>query len=549
MAPFASVLASAALLTGSFMECGASGFLEASTTPTISQESVEEALMLELAARRNSGQLAEIEASMRDMYMALPKNEDGRLHAATVRYALHRYFVQKHGWYMRGLEGSGDWAPSADGNIFKDKAPALVQSLMEKHLQGKGMGLRELAIFAATMGDLVHQEATGLLHGFFQSMKLDEGGPSPREKTDIAVKAFLVSYLLLGSEFTDLTAEELAAVEPGVQDIYSGWSDTYMWVQDLRLSQDLELRSRRNPFVEPQDSFTDTADFVQHLGHGFGGFQNLECRGLKNELLDREFQGTGRVPLSRFYTSSSEDWKFLESVDYLRNLGVLDESDRQRPSVMIANYITSPTNCLKSSGFYSVCCLNECEGLMGKVEREVEAPTATPRQLLDVISNLPSDSVDAPRNLSSVLVSRLDDIAARHKGSVPLYGRLFAQWMHHAYPRECPFPHVSGTSSPVSPEEWMALKGEDALDVTEEEMKVHVETEDLPLEMSEDSLPWDAIEELLIGDQHTSRSIWASLRPYAGFSLLGASVALVLRLMPSSKQSKKQADCEHKFFV
>merc|ERR1712194_415768 len=170
---------------------------------------------------------------------------------------------------------------------------------------------------------------------------------------------------------------------------------------------------------------------------------------------------------------------------------------------------------------------------------EVEAPTATPRQLVDVISSLPSDSVDAPRNLSSALVSRLDDIAARHKGSVPLYGRLFAQWMHHAYPRECPYPHVSGTSSPVSPEEWMAMKGEDALDVTEEE---------LPLEMGEDSLPWDGIEELLIGDQLSSRSIWASLRPYAGFSLLGAFAALALRLMPSSMQSsKKQVDSEHKF--
>jgi hypothetical protein len=489
------VFASAALLASSFTECGASGFLKPLNAPTITQESVEEALLLELASRHSSVQLLETEASLRDMYMALPKNEDGRLHAATVRYALHRYFVQKHGWYIGGLEpSSGGWTASADGTIFKDKAPAFVQSLMEKHLKGKGMGLRELAVFAATMIDLVHQEATTLLHGYFQSMQLDEGGPSPRAETDSAVKAFLVSFLLLSSELTDLTADELVEVEPEVIDIYPAWSNTLMWVQDLRLARDWGMSSRRNPFVEPQDSFTDTAEFVQNLGHEFGAYQNLECRGLKNELLDRELQGTGRVPLSRFYASSNGEWSFLESVDYLRNLGVLDESDRQRPSVMIANYVTSRTNCLKSSGFYTVCCMNECEGLMGHVEREIEAPTATPSELINVISKLPSDTVDAPRNLSRALASRLDDIAERHSGSVPLYGRLFAQWMHHAYPRECPYPQLSTTISPMTPEEWMERKGVDALEVKEEEMRAHVEVEDAPLEAGEESLPWDSVE-------------------------------------------------------
>merc|ERR1719343_1639826 len=29
-------------------------------------------------------------------------------------------------------------------------------------------------------------------------------------------------------------------------------------------------------------------------------------------------------------------------------------------------------------------------------------------------------------------------IGKRHAGKVPPHGRLFAQWLHHAYPRECP---------------------------------------------------------------------------------------------------------------
>ncbi len=46
-------------------------------------------------------------------------------------------------------------------------------------------------------------------------------------------------------------------------------------------------------------------------------------------------------------------------------------------------------------------------------------------------------------------------------GRVPLHGRLFAQWMHHVFPRECPYPHVAGTVNPLRPEDFVAQKGMD----------------------------------------------------------------------------------------
>merc|ERR1719188_2258132 len=98
-------------------------------------------------------------------------------------------------------------------------------------------------------------------------------------------------------------------------------------------------------------------------------------------------------------------------------------------------------------------------------------PSAPPSEVAAVVSNLPSDTVYAPRNLSKALLDRLGDIAQLHGGSVPLHGRLFAQWMHHAYPRECPFPHVLGTTKPVSQEEYLgSVDGEVPL-ATREEMQ------------------------------------------------------------------------------
>jgi hypothetical protein len=67
-------------------------------------------------------------------------------------------------------------------------------------------------------------------------------------------------------------------------------------------------------------------------------------------------------------------------------------------------------------------------------------------------------------------LERLDEVAAHHGGLVPLHGRLFAQWMHYAYPRECPYPHVSGTTSPFR-FSIIADAGEDDLFVTDEELQ------------------------------------------------------------------------------
>jgi len=136
------------------------------------------------------------------------------------------------------------------------------------------------------------------------------------------------------------------------------------------------------------------------------------------------------------------------------------------------------------------------------VEQEVGAPSAQPSQLSDIVSHLQSDTVLAPRNLSGPLLTRLADIAQLHGGHVPLHGRLFAQWMHHAYPRECPFPHVIGATNRMSSEEWMDARDLDSAEATEDEMStlVNLAREDVVTpEPHTDALPWTMAEELVAG--------------------------------------------------
>merc|ERR1719323_824172 len=270
-----------------------------------------------------------------------------------------------------------------------------------------------------------------------------------------------------------------------------------MWVEDVRQTSSVD-RARRS-FNVKELTFERMIAEVQELNHGLGKFQDIECRSLKAGLADMEYKNTGRVLLSDFYRAGlKKEFLFIEHVDYLRKLGALDERDPKHPSVIITNYLASPGNCLASTSFHSVCCFDECEGLMGHLERSVAAPTASPGRIAELVSGLQSDSVDAPRNLSASLMSRLGEIADHHDGMVPLHGRLFAQWMHHAYPLECPYPHAAGTTQPLTPDEWMDESGAEQVEAPKQEREGHMQP---PLPSSwekSDELPWEAVEELVV---------------------------------------------------
>merc|ERR1719446_501332 len=129
---------------------------------------------------------------------------------------------------------------------------------------------------------------------------------------------------------------------------------------------------------------------------------------------------------------------------------------------MIPNYLNAASNCVATSRYYSICCVDECESLLGKIERHFRTPTVLPNELSTFVSEMPSSTEPENRRFSSLQVRRLDSIAERHGGRVPIHGRLFMQWMHNVYPRECAYPHLSGTSESLNPDEWLDQTGMEA---------------------------------------------------------------------------------------
>jgi len=176
----------------------------------VNKEEIRQLLFAELAGNKDRAKLQEMEAYMQPLFASLPKNALGRLDGPFVRYALNRYFVQKNGWHVKGLDATWFHEKSSPSTVLKARAPAYIQSLFEERLNGRGFGLHELAVFVATMADLIHAEASGMLELIHRVKGLPTGSlvPMPSEEADSAIESFLVSYLLIREDGEEPEEEE-----------------------------------------------------------------------------------------------------------------------------------------------------------------------------------------------------------------------------------------------------------------------------------------------------------------------------------------------------
>merc|ERR1719181_97575 len=207
-----------------------------------------------------------------------------------------------------------------------------------------------------------------------------------------------------------------------------------------------QLKTHGHDIWANKFSFQDAHKIVGGITSTFQSFWRSECDTMKNALVSMDEKATGRIPLAKFYgTAINSDWRFGESEAYLRELGALDESSSWLgPQVIIPNYIQATSNCIVSTAHYLVCCTNECEVLLGEIEEKLGAPTASSQDIINIVGNMTAQTTleddDFPKlSPEGPLVTQLEQVESTNGGMVPLHGRLFAQWLHYVFPRECPF--------------------------------------------------------------------------------------------------------------
>jgi len=448
-------------------------------------------------------QLVEIERVITPMWRTMPSStNNGRLDWRSLRYVAHRYFMQTSSLLIKGLEPSrllGD-SDSGAAEILSKSVPEHVDIMLGGHHVEKGYSLDEAVSFLAALEQLIFDSETHLLEKVYQQQKI----PAQTKIGKFQIKNLLEAYLVHWMMGTD---EEGIRILLGnrtiLEENFPHWHDLKGFVEGR--VRTLEFDRARSPeagfgqsLLDNRFSFGDTHEVVGGITRTFQHYWESECSSMKNQLVEMDKSSSGRVSLKDFYgTGMDQDWRFGESEDYLRQLGVLDESSPWRgKQVIIPNYLQAASNCIVSTNHYLVCCMNECEGMLGEIERQVGRPMAPPEEILEIVGGLASSSSedDEPPNLNAGLADQLRSVAAPNGGLVPLHGRLFAQWLHYTFPRECPFPHKAGSfaAHTLTPTEF----GQEYF-ATKEEMTKHASEEGTTGEGEDDFMgQWSTEEEL-----------------------------------------------------
>jgi len=342
--------------------------------------------------------------------------------------------------------------------------PSYLQGVLEQHVGANGVDLHAIAALALSLEGFIGREATTRFDRIKE--RLDISQYATEEEFKEALSAFLMVFHD-DSTMLDESKPEFRNSLSNFKKVYAYWNDSVGFI-DASFHKGAQWTDQGLVDVEK------SGQIIQTMGTQFHELNDMQCRELKKLLISRE-EVPGRMRLTTFYNLSEfTDWYFVETPGYLRSLGALDEYEPSIQRVITTNYIQSMPNCIDSSSFFSVCCRNECEDLMAHLEKNFSAPLADSELLLQLVAALPSDTVTAPREIPKYLQDQLKQIARMNHGKVPLHGRLFAQWMHHAYPRECPYPHTSGLAHPFTADEWMQQKGEATTFKSREHVKEYV---------------------------------------------------------------------------
>ncbi|CAK0842638.1 unnamed protein product [Prorocentrum cordatum] len=256
----------------------------------------------ELAASAGpaDARIGRLEAELSATFTALPKDAEGGLGHQAVRYALHRLFVQRHGWYIKGLE------PGTSAESSSDWVPSYLEGRLRRHLAGKGAALRDLALFAAAIEDLVTVEAVQRMRAAYEMLELPTLGNLTQEDAQQLVVTFFVGFLRAGN-FSASTPQEAKAKVGIFQTKYTGWSQAHEWL----LSVVGGVTGSRE--LEGGLDLAGAERLAAEVGERYHAFNDGECRALKREMEELQVYKAGRVRLPHFYRKALySHWEFNE---------------------------------------------------------------------------------------------------------------------------------------------------------------------------------------------------------------------------------------------
>jgi len=470
--------------------------------------------------------IEDVQNAVKVMFTSLPKNQAGRISVDVMRYMAHRYFSDKYGWVINGFESENANSSISEARILRSQVPEYCQRVLEGSLATTGFSFQDAAMFVAGVEQLIFDEVASSTELAYHVNDLQVTTKLSQHGLLDVIYSFMVESMVAGN-FSDAKQHKVDKTQ--IDELYPHWHETQLFIDDVIRADDKQSKGK-NLFRGSKRKYTfeETVGLTTRISEEFGPWANYECANMKTSMSQWDVQGTGRVKLADFWRNhkpEDNDTPILyESSEYLRKIGALDDSDASLgPQVIIPNYVYSTANCVLTTSHYSVCCLNECNSMLHQLEARFQAPEASASDILIALEeNLVNKKFTAHHQaLNGTLGGKLLEIAAQNAdGMVPIHGRLFAQWLHYVFPRDCPYPHEVGAVMQMLPHEWAAAAGGyNASDPQAEHPTVAEESELQSLQQKPESLlpparhagwkMWVSKEHLLISS--TASDKWATL--------------------------------------
>jgi len=407
--------------------------------------------------------LQALEKKLIPMWRSLPKSGTGNIDKPSLRFAVHRHFMQEHHLSIVGLEPAQFDTPHEEVVLLTEFAPQFVRDVLHEGSAETGYSLDDVVTMIAAIEQLLQGTTREIMLEsdlWFRHSNPDSQDLLSKEDATRVLELYASAWML--GDFVDDSEDDESP-----EDIHEHWGDVLEFVEgQVEAFEHSRRFAKPDPkkglvwsSFNPKFSFQDMESIAAQMTMEFGSYWEGECSRIKTLLVDMDTRETGRVPLKDFYGAATKgEWRFSESKSYLRQLGVLDETSRWHgPQLILTNYIQGPSNCIISADHYRVCCSNECEYILDEIEEAIGGPLADAEQIIGIVNNI-TVSLDEPEGLRvrGKMTKQLKEIASGNGGKVPLHGRLFAQWLHYVFPRDCPFPNRAGTAVALTPSQYGA---------------------------------------------------------------------------------------------
>jgi hypothetical protein len=335
-------------------------------------------------------------------------------------------------------------------DLIKYMVPSYLQKFLTAQLGLAGFDLHTLAILASAIEHLVHSEMTSIVYSTFKTLKLPIPGKKTEEEVDEILDTFMMVYAF-GLNLDASVLDDVQKAKAHLDRSHAAWPQLRAFAQEVKNSA----------MVSGELDFAEIVHLVLKIGEGYAQWQGKDCARVKEELVAKPSQREGQVLLSEVTPSYATGRRSLltDSSREMQMLGALSTASDEPARLIIPNYVNSQSMCLSTTSFYMACCPNECQGILATLERSVAAPAVAAAELPKLKAALPGPALREP------LLQELHALVEKESGMLALHGHAFAEWMHRAFPLECPSPRNHGVTNPKTPDDWMTESGLEIADM------------------------------------------------------------------------------------